>query len=77
MIGTWAEVVEPHLGLGYVVVGQTDRRINRHHQVPPQIWLLRELVRNTWIVFEPDKRRLPDPGRHVARLPLSQRRSGM
>jgi len=76
VIRMWAEVVEPHLGLRHVVVGQTDRRINRDYQVPPQARLLRELARNTWIVFEPYKRCLPNPGRHVARLPLSQRRSG-
>jgi hypothetical protein len=76
VIRTSAELVEPHPGLRYMVVGQTDRRINRDHQVPPQAPLLRELARNTWIVFEPYKRCLPDPGRHVARLPLSQRRSG-
>jgi hypothetical protein len=69
----WAEVVEPHPGLCYVVVSQTDRRINRDHQVPPQARLLREVARNTRIVFEPYKWFLPDPGHHMARLPLSQR----
>src|SRR5215831_6308705 len=59
-----------------MVVGQADRRINRDHQVPPQARLLRELAGNIWIVFEPYKWCRPDPGRHVARLPLSQRRSG-
>jgi hypothetical protein len=32
--------------------------------VPPQARLLREVTRNTWIVFEPYERCLPDPGRH-------------